>query len=108
MDKLKDVKELLAFGMALITATGKSLEDGKWDFLDVTNFIPVVSTVNDALAGIDTIPATLAGLNSADQLELITWFEAKFDLKNNNAEEIVETLFRGVLPLAKLVFKLKK
>jgi len=108
MDKLKDVKELLTFGMALITAAGKSLEDGKWDFLDVTNFIPVVSTVNDALSGVDKIPATLANLTQAEQTELVTWFSAKFDLKNNNAEETVETLLRAAVPLCALIFKCKK
>jgi len=107
-DRLKDVKELLTLAMALIQATGKSLADGRWDFMDVTNFVPVISTIGPAVDGLGNIPATFSALTNQDQAELIQWFEEKFKLTNWNSEDTIETLFRAAVPFAKLVYKFKK
>jgi hypothetical protein len=61
---IKNLKEVLAFGLELGSAVYKSkMDDGKIDLGDLPKFLPAISLIPAALANISDVPAELKDLD---------------------------------------------
>lgn len=108
MEKFKDLKELLSFGLSLIQAGESALADGKFDLTDVVKFWTPLQKFNDAIEGIGNIPGSLSDLSSEDAEYIYEWAQQEFDLENDNLESIVEKGLNIVLTLLSAISDLKK
>lgn len=93
----KETIEFLDFAFGLADATQKSLTaDGKINLFDVPNYVAVSFKAPAAFAGIELVPKELASLSEEDRKEIITYFEQRFDLPNDELEVLIEnTLAAG-------------
>ncbi len=108
MEKHKDLKELLSFGLSLIQAGESALADGKFDLSDVIKFWEPLQKFNDALDGAANIPKSLSSLSTAEAKSIYGWASKEFDLKNDNIENIVEKGLNIALLIISGIAELKK
>jgi len=103
MANTKELQEALKFVIELGNGLGKSLEDDKFSFSDLANFLPAVMAVPAAFGGINEIPNELDDLDEQERLDLIAFVEAELELEQDKAEEIAEKAFLILTELFNLV-----
>lgn len=100
---MKELKEALSFAIALGNAVGKSMEDGKVDFMDVANLWGPLSTAGDAIEGADKILAEIKSLTEADKAKLTAYIKEEFDIPQDKLEATIEGGLEIALGLMTLV-----
>ena len=103
MALVKEVKELIGFGISLGERVAKSLEDGELTWTDAFQFVGVLGEANKALQGIGSIPGELADLSEAEKDELVAYVEAEFDIENDKVERAIELGFEIAASLVQFV-----
>jgi len=96
-------KELLDFVFSLVTAIDKSLEDGKIDYSDIMNIIPVLMKSGLAFKDIDQVPKELGDLDKEEIEALKMFVEEKFDISNDKIEKVVKVAFDVIFALSQLL-----
>ena len=103
---IKETKEILTFGFDLLEAILKSLEDKKFSIVtDAPRFVPVIFSAAKAFSGIELVKEELKDLTPEEQEELITELKARFDLKNDAVEILMEDVIDHVFLTVKLAKK---
>ena len=87
---IKETKEALEFAAAIGNATGISLQDGKFDTLDIVNYINALSKFPAAVENAAEIPKELDDLDEAEAAELVEFVQTKLDLPQENIEQAIE------------------
>ena len=93
---MKETKELLQFGLNFQDAIVAALKDNKVTVGDFPSFIPAVMSVGPAFGDIKQVPQELKSMSAAQKAELADFVKTKFDIDNDQAEELLE---RTVLAL---------
>lgn len=99
---IKETKELLTWIWDLTDAIEKSAADGKVDWIDIPNFIPVAQSSVGAFAGIQKVGAELLDLDSQEQAQLMDFSRARFDLSDDQLELLIEDSIDQALGLIRL------
>ena len=105
MYDIQNIKELLLFVCRLVNAIDKTLEDGKFKFTELVNFIGAAQAIPAAVADIKEIPAEFKDLTDEEKAELVQYVKDEFDILGDEVEEFVEEAFKVALDLAKLIEK---
>lgn len=97
--------EVIEFGFEFSDAIQRSLkDDGKITFKDSLNFASALFSYGPrAISGIQMVPKELSELSEEDREEILSYFEGRFDLTNDQLEAAVEKSLRVVLELVNLV-----
>lgn len=103
MSDTKELKEAIKFVIELGNGLGKSLEDDKFTFGDVLNFLPAVIAVPAAFGGISEIPNELNDLDETERLDLIEFVRSELDIEQEKAELIAEQAFLVLTQIFELV-----
>lgn len=74
---VKETKELLDLGFAVVEAGKGVMADGKVTFTDVAYVVPVFPKLEAGLAGAALAPKELGELDEADEKELLDYTKAK-------------------------------
>ena len=105
MAGIKETKEVLDFTAAIGNATGVSLQDGKFDLMEITNYITALTKLPSAVDGIDQVPEELKDLYGAEAQEILAFFSEKLDLPQEEIETAVEDHLAVGLAFYRLVQK---
>lgn len=73
---LKETKEALDLGFALVAATKSALEDGKVNLLDAAELFKIIPAVGPAVDGLPLIAKELGELDAQDSAELLAYAAA--------------------------------
>ena len=103
MYDIQNIKELLLFVCRLVNAITKTLEDGKFKFTELVNFIGAAQAIPAAVDDIKEIPAEFKDLTEEEKAELVQYVSDEFDISNDETEAFIEDAFKVALDLAKLI-----
>ena len=107
MYDIRNLKELMLFICRLVKGIDKTLEDGKFTFIELTNFIGAAQAIPAAVEGLNEIPLEFKDLSEEEQAELVQYVADEFDLNNDAVEVWIEKAFNIALNLAKLIEEAK-
>ena len=68
--QIKEAKELLSFAIAIVAATTKSLEDGKFEMGEIANYVPALMQAPTAFDGITVAFEELKNIDEAGLIDL--------------------------------------
>lgn len=107
--KVKELKELVAFGLSLGSAIDRSLsDDGKITFADAGNLIGPIMKAPAAFAGAEQALVELNALDEEGKKELNEFVKSEFDIADDRIEAIVEESVGVAVGAARIVALLKK
>ena len=89
----EDLKQLVIFVCKLAMAFVKTLEDKKFNLLELVNFVPAVAALPGAVEGIENVPLELKDLDDAEKDELVDAVIEAFDIPNDEVEAFIEDAF---------------
>lgn len=104
---IKEVQDLLIFVCKLAEGFVKTLDDKKFNVLELVNFVPAVTALPAAISGIEDIPAELVDMDDAEREELLAAIADEFDIDADEVEEFVEDALGVVLSLVQLILRIK-
>jgi hypothetical protein len=104
MDKLKSA---LGAAIKLGQVLDKALEDGKINMLEGGKIGIAGFQLFNQIKDFQGLKESWMNLPTEQRLELITYFKAEFDLKNDNLEEFIEQVFEVVINLLNVLTKAK-
>jgi hypothetical protein len=104
MDKLKSA---LGAAIKLGQVLDKALEDGKINMLEGGKIGIAGFQLFNQIKDFQALKESWMNLPTEQRLELITYFKAEFDLKNDNLEEFIEQVFEVVINLLNVLTKAK-
>jgi len=104
--ELKETKELLSFVFALVYATSKTMQDGKFEYREALNYVGAVRKVANAVNGIDAVPAEIADLTNEEIDELKAFIVEEFDIENDVLEQNIEEMLDLAADFAKVAIAL--
>jgi len=100
----KDTKEVLSLVFALMKAYDLSKQDdGKIDFKDVTNFLPIVFLVGPAFSDIKNVSLELRTETPEQTEELKQWITTQIELTDEELEKFLEDAFALVIGLYRVL-----
>lgn len=103
---LKETKELLSFVFALVYATSKSLQDGKFEYREALNYVGAVRKLPSAVKGIEQVPAEIRDLTPEEVDELKAFIVEEFDIVNDELEANIEEMLDLAADFAKVAVQL--
>ena len=96
-DNLKELHELLTFGLELTNAVVKTAADKKFKVVEVFNFTKVVPTISPAFEGLGNPIQRYKALMASEKQELFTALQSQFDIPNDDIEKLVEDTIEAVM-----------
>ncbi len=96
---VSELKDLLAFVLALLAASFDALADGKIGISDALRFLSALRKIGPALKGLTEIRAELADLTEAEKQELVAYIAGEFNIENNTVEQYIEQALALVVSL---------
>ncbi len=102
------LKKALDGVFRLATTLEKSLEDGKINIIEGAQLAVASVRFWNAVKDVKTIKQEFLDLNQDEKADLIEYFRAEFDLKNDDLEATIEELFEAMLHIAASIFALRK
>lgn len=106
---IKELKELLDFGLSLGMAVDKSYaNDGKITLIDAALLLTPAMKAPAAFSGLDIALLELKDLDDAEKQELQEHVKASFDIADDKLEAIVEGALSVAISVAKVLALLKK
>jgi hypothetical protein len=106
MSEIKELKEVLEFGLALGMSVDEALEDG-WNWTDLLALVPPMTKLPAALEGLEFVDDEIAALDQNGKNELMEVID-KLELNSELTEEIVEQSLVAAVEISKLVMVLRK
>ncbi len=100
---LTETKQAVDFAIALGKGIEASAQDGKWNLVDIPNFIPALAQLLPAFEGADQIPFEFTALSPEQIDELKAYVNANLDLADDEAEAFIEDAFKVMLDIFMLV-----
>ena len=107
MSEVKETREVLDFSLSTAMTIDETLQDG-FQWTDLFQYISPLSKLPKALVGIEKVPAELDQMDEEGRGELISFVKDLYNIKDDQAEEIVEQGIRTGIELGKLVMLLRK
>lgn len=90
MTGIKELKEMVSFGLTIPEAYYRAKEDGDIDISDIVHLYPIVQKAPDAIMDADEIPEELLDLTEEEYNELCNFVGEEFDIPEDRIEEAVE------------------
>lgn len=100
---LTETKQAVDFAIALGKGIEASAQDGKWNLIDIPNFIPALAQLLPAIEGLDQVPLEFAALTPEQIDELKAYVNANLDLSDDEVEAFIEDAFKVMLDIFMLV-----
>jgi hypothetical protein len=100
---LKETKEVLDAMIALGKGIEKSLEDGKFNLMDIPNFIQFLTLILPAIEDADQVPFEFSVADPEDIEELKQYLNENLDLADDKLEAFIEDAFKVALDIFMLV-----
>lgn len=104
---IQDSKDLLIFLSRTVNAIDKTLTDGKVTITDAVYIFSPLTTVQDAISGIDNVDNELLDLTQEEVNELMDVVARELDLTNDAVETLTEEALALALTLVQFVAKVK-
>ena len=105
MAGIQQTKDVLKTAALIGNGVGISLQDGKFDLSDLTNFVNALISLPTAVDGITEVPTELKDLDPAERTELLNYFSQEFDIPHDKTEEAIEDHIEFLFALWKIVDK---
>jgi hypothetical protein len=95
---LKDLVEVIDFVFLAKDAFNEAkANDGKITLRDFPIVLGIFDDADDAITGIENIPAAWQEATTEERLAVVQYFNAKFDIPNDRVEEKIEKALQGIL-----------
>lgn len=107
MEELKDVKELLKFGIETVEAVDKSMVDKKLDMNDLVNFMGAMQTSGAAFQDVHAAVEKIKVLTVEEMQALKVYACDELQFTNEKVEVVVEKVLGLIVDLFTLVVKVK-
>lgn len=92
---VKELKEILDFGLAMVEMGVKASADKKIDLNDLQLLLTVVPTVGPAFEGLDQAKLEIGNLSAEEAAELVAHAMAKLAVEDAKARAIVEAALKA-------------
>jgi hypothetical protein len=102
-ERMKETKELIFFICELASALDQALEDNSVGLGDLSYFFGALSTFGMAFEDCKEAINELKNMTEEDKLEIETYVNDNFDLKNDNIEKLIESAIKIALELMEFV-----
>lgn len=103
---IEELWDVLSAVIHIANGIDAANEDGKIDAIEIVTVVVGASLpILDAIQGGELIPAELKDLDEAEQVELVNRVKSAFDLRDDNAEEFIEDVFRAASVVFQVVSK---
>ena len=99
----KELKELLAFVVAMVQGIGDSIEDGKFSLTDLFKFFKALRKSAAAFKGLDALKGQLSKMTEEDKKELSDYVADELDLANDVLESYIEQALAVAISLLDLI-----
>lgn len=96
---ITESSELLRFLGSFVGTTDRVLADGKVSIPELIQYYETITNIRPAVEGIKAVPSELADLDDEEREYLTTVLAESLDLRNDQAEDLVEDGFDLVLRL---------
>ena len=113
MTNIKELKEVITFGLSVAKVVRADLADGKMSLMEIFGLLKLIGPAQDAFEGIGSIPAEIKDLDSSESTELCELVRQALEqdisddmalVKANQALSAVQSflssiaMFRGINP----------
>lgn len=102
-----NLKDGLGIAIKVIRTVDKALDDGKISIVEGAQIAVASISFWRVVKNAKALRDEFLSLNDAKRDEFVTYFVKNFDLRNDNAEQIIEELFAALLTIAAVVVKVK-
>jgi len=87
---IQETLDVIRFSAAFGNGLGLTLQDGKFDYSELINFVPSLTKLPAAIGGIDNVWDELLDLDEAEMQTLVETVAAEFDIPQEDTEDFVE------------------
>lgn len=106
MYNVKETQEFIAFIMSIVETMVKAIKD-KWNWMQIlTNLFQPFMKLGEAIRGISEIPKEIEDMDNTELNDYIRPEIERFELENDDVEEIVEEAAELILRFWRLVLKI--
>jgi hypothetical protein len=105
MAGIKEVREVIDVAAKLGNAAGKILQDDKFDWGELVEFVPALIALPEAISGISLVGEELKDLSEEEKSQLAQYLVDQFDIPQDDLETAVEDHAAVLLELWMLVKK---
>jgi hypothetical protein len=103
---MKETKELVGFVLAVVSAVVESKsDDGQITLGDAPKFFNAMVAAPNAFIGADKIGAELKNLTIEEKNELMAEFREKFDITDDEIEELIEDAVEAAVALSNVIIR---
>jgi hypothetical protein len=105
MPGIEEVKDVISVAAAIGNATGKVLQDDRFDWGELVEFVPALIALPEAVSGISHVPSELLDLDEAEKEQLKKFLIDEFDIPQRDLETVIEDHAKVIIDLWDLVKK---
>jgi hypothetical protein len=105
---VQEIKNLLAFVIALVQGGEASLADGKISFMDIFNFFQAIISGASAVKHLDHLKDELENITADHKVELCEFVSTKLVMNDKVIEECVDKALCLIISLLDFIPTLKK
>jgi hypothetical protein len=105
MAGIEELKDVIAVAARIGNATGKVLEDNKFDWSELVEFVPALIALPEAISGIGLVGAEMLDLDEAERVEIKQFLVDEFNIPQSDLETAIEDHAKVLIDLATLVQK---
>lgn len=105
---MKETRELVMLGVAILNGTGEALEDGEFTALDMRHYVPVLSRIGAAVNGASAALGEIAKAKPEEWAALLAEVRDKFDIPQDQVELKVELALEAAMAIAEAYAKWPK
>lgn len=103
MDKMKDLKEVLAVIFSLVESLESArMNDGKIDYKDIPLLLDPAMKLPAAADGIENVYSQWKSATEEERAELYAWAKSDFDIANDKLEAKIEAGLNVAINLGQL------
>jgi hypothetical protein len=105
---MKETTDLVMAVISLANGVGQAVaDDGKIDVTDTVYLIEFMGSLPAAASGAEKIPGEIENMTDEQRTDLIALVKAKFDIPQDNVEEVLEDALTVAEDLVCLFAKVK-
>lgn len=102
---IQETLDVIRFSASFGNGLGNILEDGKFEWSEVLEFVPALTKLPTAVSGIGNVSAELLDLDETEKQQLYDTVVNEFNIPQDRTEDFIEDALKQALDLFSFVQK---